>query len=150
MAEARPALADRLNVLSDEYSDLLVVGAVSTGESAVVAAIKAKPDVVLIGQPLPDRDTIGVCEVIHSHLPRAGIILVGDRQTDQALLAAVEAGVSGLISPLASDDDVVVSILRAADGEFLLPGSVVLRLFRIGRDLRRAGGTCSGRKQVDS
>lgn len=148
VAEAKPILADRLNVLSDEYSDLLLVGAASSGESAVVAAILANPDVLLVGQPLPDRDSIGICEVVHSHLPRAAIILIAERQSDQAMLAAVEAGVSGLISPLTSDDDLVVSILRAADGECLLPGAVVQRLFRIGRDLRRAG--CSGPKQNDS
>lgn len=150
VAEARPALAERLNVLSEEYSDLLLVGATSTGESAVVAAIRANPDVVLIEESLPDQDSIGVCEVIHSHVPRAAIILIAERQTDQVLLAAVEAGVNGLISPLASDDDVVVSILRAADGECLLPGAVVQRLFRISRDLRRAGAICSWEKHHDS
>lgn len=150
VAEARPVLADRIDVLSAEYSDLLLVGAWSTGKSAIAAATRANPDVVLIGTPLPDADSIGVCEDVHQQVPRAAIILVADRQSDQAMLAAVEAGVSGMISPMASDDDVVVSILRAADGEFLLPGSLVQRLFRISRDLRRANDHCSGRTQTDA
>ena len=137
VAEARPVLLDRVKVLSEQYSDLLLVGAASTGQSAVTAAGRNDPDVVLIELQLPDADGLSVCEEISRRQPEAAIILISDAQTDQAMLAAVEAGARGLISPLASDDDVVVTILRAAEGEFLLPAPVVQRLFRFGRELRR-------------
>ena len=137
MAEAKPLIVDRLHVLSEDYSDLDLVGAAPTGYSAVPAASLADPDVVLIEEQLPDADGVFVCEHIHSQLPNAAIILISYSQPDQAMLGAVEAGVCGLISPLASDDELVVTILRAADGEFLISRQVVQRLFLLGRALRR-------------
>ena len=143
VAEAKRVLVDRVSVLSEQYSDLLLVGAASTGQSAVAGALRASPDVVLVEQELPDADGLAVCEDICRQQPRVAIVLISEMQTERAMLAAVEAGARGLISPLASDDEVAVTILRAADGEFLLSGQVVQRLFRIGRELRQGG--CLGR-----
>lgn len=137
VAEARPVLLDRVKVLSEQYSDLLLVGTATTGHSAMTTAGRTDPDVVLIQQQLPDADGLSVCEEISRRQPETAIILISDAQADRAMLAAVEAGARGLLSPLASDDDVVVAILRAAEGEFLLPGPVVQRLFRLGGELRR-------------
>ena len=148
VAEARRVLVDRVRILSEQYSDLLLVGATSTGHSAVAAALRTNPDVVLVEQELPDADGLAVCEGICRRQPRVAIVLISEMQTDRAMLAAVEAGARGLISPMASDDDVVVTILRAADGEFLLSGPVVQRLFRIGRELRHGG--CRGRYREPS
>ena len=141
VAESNQLLVDRLSVLSKEYSDLSLVGAAPTGFAAVAAAHRMNPDVVLIDEQLPDTDGLHVCEHIHRQVPRAAIILISDSPTDQSMLAAVEAGACGLISPLASDEDVIVTILGAADGEFLLPRPVVQRLFRIARELRQQ--TCN-------
>lgn len=136
VAEMKQALADRLRVLSDEYSDLVLVGVASSGHSAVASAPETYPDVVLVDGQLADPDAVAICTDIQRRIPGAAIILIGGAQTDLGLLAAVEAGACGVVSPLASDDDLVVTILRAGDGEFLLPRLVVQRLFRLGRELR--------------
>ncbi len=141
VAESNQLLVDRLSVLTQEYSDLSLVGKAPTGFAAVAAAQRMNPDVVLIEEQLPDTDGLHVCEHIYRQLPRAAIILISDSRTDQSMLAALEAGACGLISPLASDEDVIVTILRAADGEFLLARPVVQRLFRIARELRQQ--TCN-------
>jgi two-component system nitrate/nitrite response regulator NarL len=137
VVEDRPMLVARLIALSTEYSDLGVLGVATSGRVALVMAAKVKPHVVLIQDPLPDADALQVCDVIHRRFPEVALIVVSERDGDGIRLLAVESGACGFVSPLSNDDDLVLAILRAAEGEFLLPRSVTLRLFGVERALRR-------------
>ena len=136
LAEDQPLLTDRLNSLGQEFPDLEVVGTATTSMAALEMAAELSPDAVLVREKLSDADGLSVCELIHRKLPDAAIIVVSDVRTDVAMLDVVEAGACGLISRLATDEDLVLAILRAAEGELLMPRSVVLRLFHLGHKLR--------------
>jgi two-component system nitrate/nitrite response regulator NarL len=133
---AQPLLAERLRILSRTYPDFEVVGEVVAGSLALTMAARLDPHVVFIDEHLPDADSLNVCDRIHRVFGEAALILVSETMTDSIRLLAVEAGACGLIHPLAPDEDLVLTILRAAEGELLITREVILRLFRHERDLR--------------
>lgn len=137
VVEDKPMLVARLIALSTEHSDLEVLGVATSGRVALVIAAEVKPHVVLIRDRLPDTDALQVCYVINRRFPELALIVVSERESDGMRPLAVESGACGLVSALSHDDDLFLAILRAADGEFLLPRSVTLRLFGVERALRR-------------
>ncbi len=136
--ECEPVLLQRLAVLREEISDFELVGAATTPVDGIAIASALRPDVVLVDNLLPDCDGIQLCDQLQSQLPAASIIILSVDTSDEVILRAVESGACGLITKTAPDHAVVDAILRAGEGEFLLPRSVTLRLFRKERDLRRA------------
>ena len=147
VADRRAQVIDRLAVLADEYEDLKLVGAQTSGSAAIVSVPLARPAVVLVGDRFPDADGLEVCDQIHRALAATAVILISETRSDTMLLRAVEAGACGVIHPLAPDEEIVMAILRAADGELLLSRSIVHRLFRLGRELRRAGESGCGARE---
>jgi DNA-binding NarL/FixJ family response regulator len=137
VVESEPFLAQVLAVLSEEFSDLLLVGAASTAAEALAMAPALEPDVALIDAQLPDGGGIELCDRLHSQLPDAALIILSAELSEQAMLPAVESGVSGFVAKTAPAEELVQMILRAAEDEFLLPRSLTVRLFRLQRDLRR-------------
>lgn len=136
VVEDRPFLIDRLRAVSGEYSDIEVVGGSTAGGAALTMAAQLDPNVVLIEERLSDTDGFDLCDRIHRESPEAALIFVSEMQTDAARLSAVEAGACGFISRFVPDGDLVLAVLRAAEGEFLFPAAVTLRLFRRERELR--------------
>jgi DNA-binding NarL/FixJ family response regulator len=137
VVESEPFLAQVLAALSQEFSDLLLVGAASTAAEALAMAPALEPDVALIDAQLPDGGGIELCDHLHVELPATALIILSEGLPDEGLLLAVESGVSGVLAGTAPAEELVQTILRAAEDEFLLPRSVTIRLFRLERDLRR-------------
>jgi len=137
VVEARPLVVDRLIALTAEYPDFQVAREVTSGVAALEMASWFRPHVVVVDEHLPDANGLQVCEHLHQGLEDAALILVAELHTDAVRLLAVEAGACGLISRTTSDDDLILALLRAAEGEFLMPRSVTLRLFRVERALRQ-------------
>jgi DNA-binding NarL/FixJ family response regulator len=135
--EGQPVLARRLAELRTDYSDLEVVGAATSIREATSLASATQPDVALIDQQLSDGYGSNLCDWLHVRLPQIAVIILASDSLDETLLRAVESGAIGVISKTAAAEDVVEAILRASEDEFLLSRSVVTRLFRRGRELRR-------------
>ena len=129
-------VAERLRILSETYPDIVLVGDVTEGAMALSVAARVKPHVVMVGEGPRDADGFKVCDRIHRLSPAAAVVFVSHTITDAMTLLAVEAGSCGIVSPVASDDELMLVVLRAAQGEFLLPRDVVLRLFNQERELR--------------
>jgi two-component system, NarL family, response regulator DevR len=102
----------------------------------VARAAGLGPHVVLVAERLSDADGLHVCDRIHRQFPDIALVFVSEVQTDAVKLLAVEAGACGLISKMSPDQDLMFALLRAAEGEFLLPRQVTIRLFRRERELR--------------
>ncbi len=129
-------IAERVRILSHTYTDFVLVAEVEVGRAALTDVVRLSPDVVLVGEHLPDAGGLQVCSRLHRMFAELALIFVAERITDSLRLLAVEAGACGVLSPVDPDEELVLGILRAADGELLLPRDVVLRLFGRGRELR--------------
>ena len=115
--------------------DIEVVATASTVGEAVGAVAESKPDVLLIDYYLPDGT--GVDAVRGLELPDLKTVFLSSDRSDEAVLAAMEAGACGYLVKSEPLDQLVAAVRRAGEGEILLqPGELVALLGRQ-RDQRR-------------
>jgi DNA-binding NarL/FixJ family response regulator len=117
-----------LSSLLAEYPDINVMGVATTVVDAVAKASLLKPDLVLMDYRLPDGDGAQASERIRALLPDTAVLFLSADPSESAIMRAVEAGASGYVSKAASAEELVSSIRKAAEGEFLLEAATMARL----------------------
>jgi two-component system nitrate/nitrite response regulator NarL len=119
--EDHRVVAEGLMMLLAEYPELSVVGwAPSVAEVGRVAA--AEPvDVAVVDYWLPDGTGVEATEALRAHRPDAAVLFLSADDSDDVVLAALEAGASGYLVKSAAGGDVADAVRRAAEGEILVP-----------------------------
>jgi DNA-binding NarL/FixJ family response regulator len=128
LVEDHRLMFEGLSSLLTEYSDINVLGVATTVADAVAKASLLKPDLVLMDYRLPDGDGAQASERIRSLLPDTAILFLSADPSETSIMRAVEAGASGYVSKGASAEELVNSIRKAAEGEFLLEAATMARL----------------------
>lgn len=95
--------------------------------TAVAAALRERPDVCLLASQLPG-DAIAATAEITSNLSDTAVVVVGDQPADPDLFAALDAGATGYLLNSADIARFSIALHRAAEGEAVLPRSLVVRL----------------------
>jgi DNA-binding NarL/FixJ family response regulator len=137
IVEDHLVLAEALSSLLEEYEGLTVVGQAATVMDAVLQARHHRPDVVLMDFQLPDGTGAQATEAIRRENPDTAVVFLSADDTPGALLAAVEMGASGYLLKSESGSKVADSVRRAAQGEMLVPPSVLAALLASQRDRAR-------------
>lgn len=110
--------------LADE-ADIECIGVVRTASEAVQLAQERHADVLLADFHLPDRSGAElVRELLGSRSVRRAVMLSGDDSED-TLLEAVDAGVSGFIVKTEPGEQIGRALRRVADGEMLVPAQTL-------------------------
>jgi DNA-binding NarL/FixJ family response regulator len=112
-----------------ERGGLEVVADVSTGDEAVTAALRERPDVCLLDVQMPGNG-MSAAEAIRRTLPSVKAILITATPDEEGVLAAARAGAEGY---LAKDVDPrrLPHIVRAvAEGETAYPRRLLGTLLR--------------------
>ena len=143
LVEDHRLMFEGLSSLLAEYPDINVLGVATTVADAVAKATLLKPDLVLMDYRLPDGDGAQASERIRTRLPDTAILFLSADPSESAMMRAVEAGASGYVSKAASAEELVSSIRKAADGEFLLEAATMARLL----DQRRQAQQQASEKQ---
>ena len=128
LVEDHRLMFEGLSSLLTEYSDINVLGVATTVADAIAKASLLTPDLVLMDYRLPDGDGAQASERIRSLLPDTAILFLSADPSEASIMRAVEAGASGYVSKGASAEELVNSIRRAAEGEFLLEAATMARL----------------------
>jgi two-component system, NarL family, response regulator DevR len=128
LVEDHRLMFEGLSSLLAEYSDINVLGVATTVADAIAKASLLKPDLVLMDYRLPDGDGAQASERIRALLPDTAVLFLSADPSESAIVRAVEAGASGYVSKAASAEELVGSIRKAADGEFLLEAATMGRL----------------------
>jgi len=139
--EDHPVVAEGLSSLLADYPDLEVVaGAMSVAEVSPVLAA-ASPDVAVIDFHLPDGTGADAADVIRARSGSTAIVFLSADDTDEPLLAAVEAGASSYLLKSSSGEEIVQSIRAAAAGETLIPAATMASALARRRELDREQAT---------
>jgi DNA-binding NarL/FixJ family response regulator len=128
IVEDQRVLADVLALAISDEHDIEVVGVAPNAATALGMAATARPDLVLMDYHLPDGDGVAASRAIHAVRPGMPIIILTGDASDEVLLAALNAGVSGFLVKSDPFAELVPWIRRAAAGEILWPAERLARL----------------------
>jgi two-component system, NarL family, response regulator DevR len=120
VVEDHPVVAEGLVALLDGQPQLEVLGwAPSVAEADRMA--RSRPvDLAIVDFRLPDGTGADAAMRIREHRPGAAVVFLSADDSDQAMLAAFEAGASGYLIKSAPGPEIVEAVRRAADGEMLI------------------------------
>ena len=136
IVEDQRVLADALALSLADEPDITVVGQAGDAATAIQLATQTSPDVVVMDYGLPDRDGLTATREIHRRRPSLPVVMLTGDTSDEVLLLALNAGVSGFLIKADPFGELVTSVRRAAAGEMTWPGDRLARLLAAGR---RAG-----------
>ncbi len=138
IVEDHAVVAEGLVALLSEHPDLHVLGWASTVAAAVEAAAAQPVDVAVVDFWLPDGNGVDVTVGVREHRPDVVVIFVSADDSDEAMMAAVEAGASGYLIKTATGEEIVNAVRRAADGEMLIPAAKLAGLLSRSREAARS------------
>jgi DNA-binding NarL/FixJ family response regulator len=108
--------------------DLHVVGEAGTVAEAVAAALRLRPDLVVMDVRLPDGSGIEACRDIRAELPETRVVMLTSYPDEDAVLSAIVAGASGYLLKQVRARDLVAALETVARGESLLDPAVTGRV----------------------
>ena len=145
LVEDHRVVAEGLWALLDEYPDLTVVGWAASVAEAIPMAEQLSPHVALVDFHLPDGTGADAATGIRTHDPDVAIVILSAERSDEALLAAVEAGACGYLLKSAGGDEIAQAIRAAAQGEILIPACQLVAVLARHREVTRAYAQQAGR-----
>jgi two-component system, NarL family, response regulator LiaR len=105
-----------------------VAGQAVDGEAAIEAALRLRPDVILMDLVMPRLDGVAAMRSLRESVPDARVIVLTSFLDDDKLLPALRAGAAGYLLKNAEPHEIVRAVRAAHAGEALLDPVVAARL----------------------
>ena len=128
VVDDHPIVRQGLRSLLSAYSDLRIVAEAGSPQEAIKAAVRYRPDVVLLDVRLPGATGVEVARQLQHDCPTANVILLTSFDDDEILRGALEVGVRGYLLKSVSDDMIVWSIRAVYRGERLISPEMMDRM----------------------
>ena len=120
--DGHEVVQEGLAALIDREEDMTVVAAASSGEEAMSAVRRYRPDVVTLDLLLPDMPGQHLARRILAESPDTGIVAITSAQGHIEARRALDAGVHGYLSKAAPGWKVVRAIREVHAGARMIPG----------------------------
>ena len=117
VADDHPIVRAGLVALLEAEDDVEVVGTATTGVEAVEQALTKRPDVVLMDLRMPELDGDAATAQIRAGAPEVKVVILTTYESDDAILAGVEAGASGYLLKAAPEQELLAGVRAVAAGE---------------------------------
>jgi DNA-binding NarL/FixJ family response regulator len=130
IADDHPIVREGLTAVLETQPDFVIVGAAASGTQAVERAAALRPDVILLDLALPELDGVAALRQIRAADPAAHVIIFTAFDTDERILAAVQAGAQGYLLKGAPREELFQAIRVVDSGGSLLQPVVAARLLR--------------------
>jgi DNA-binding NarL/FixJ family response regulator len=115
---------DGIRSLLEREDGLSVVGVAATGEQAVLAADRLRPDVITMDLVLPTLNGIDATKIILSSLPETKIIVLSACSTSEHIYQALHAGARGYVLKDALGPELVRAVRAVLSGKQYLSSSI--------------------------
>jgi DNA-binding NarL/FixJ family response regulator len=132
------SFSESLQEMLKRYDDIEVVAAVGTVADAVREANAQRPTVILMDQRLPDGTGAQASARVLAGGLKTSIVMLTGGGTDDDMLDAVQAGVSGYLLKAGRVAEIVDAVRRVSRGELLIPASTLSELLQRARERARA------------
>ncbi|KAB8333930.1 response regulator transcription factor [Scytonema tolypothrichoides VB-61278] len=110
------------------HPQLEIVGQAEDGYLGVQAALKLKPDLVVMDIGLPRLDGIAATQQIKAALPETHVVMLTSHQTDTEIIAALSSGADAYCIKGASVERLLSAIAAAVEGATYLDPQVARRV----------------------
>ena len=114
LVEDNEVFREALELLLALRSDIVVVGSVSDGSSAVEAVVEHQPDVVLMDYRLPGIDGVQATRAVREAAPDVAVVCLTASANMREVDALFEAGAVACLSKDQELDEIVDAIRGAA------------------------------------
>ena len=110
IADDHAVVRDGLRLLLENQSDIRVIGEVADGREAVEAAIRLKPDVVLMDLAMPLLNGTDAAAQILEKQESAKIVMLSMHSTVEHVFRALQAGALGYLRKESAGNEVVDAV----------------------------------------
>ncbi|AWB94586.1 DNA-binding response regulator [Agromyces badenianii] len=128
VADDHPIVRAGIVGLLEAEPGLAVVGEAADGAEAVTVAASERPDLVLMDLRMPQLDGATATARILAEVPGTRVLVLTTYETDDHILAAIEAGASGYLLKAAPQAEILAGIRAVAAGETVLAPSIAAKL----------------------
>jgi len=150
VAKIRLAVVDKREVIRQGIAGLLhadlnleVVCIANTVQEILKGSGRHQPDIILISCPLYECGGIEAIQYLRERLSTVNIIHFTSHEPSNDLVSAARAGVRAFLSPNIGTKNLINSITRVAEGDFLLSPEIAVSLFAVFDSLCRHDSTVS-------
>ena len=103
-----------------EASGHTVVGQAGDGNEAVEAALRCRPDVVLMDIAMPQFNGLEALRRIKAEAPEIKVVMLTVTEEDASLITAMRSGVQGYLLKSLSTEEFLASLERLTRGELAI------------------------------
>jgi DNA-binding NarL/FixJ family response regulator len=128
IADDQELVRTGFQLILEAEDDIEVCEIVGTGEAAVAASHRHRPDVVLMDIRMPGMNGLEATRLITAGQDPPRVVVVTTFDTDEYLRGALRAGASGFLLKDAGPRLLVEAVRAAADGDALVSPSITVRL----------------------
>ena len=137
VVDDHPVLRDGLVAILSTQAGFEVVGEAETGGKAVLLAAELQPDIVMMDLEMPGMDGVEALKQMRDRDPDIHVIVFTAYDTDDRIVAALQAGAQGYLLKGAPRDQVFEAIRVVNAGDSLLQPVVASKLLT---RMRRSAG----------
>ncbi len=133
--EDHQILVDSLGLMLRYEPDMEFLGAAASLKDGEVLVGNSNPDVLLLDIGLPDGNGLDLIPEINTTSPDTHIVVLTSLSDEATLMRVIDSGISGFVSKNSQLSELLETIRKAADGEIVMPTSLLMGLLmRLPRD----------------
>ncbi|GAA6618912.1 response regulator [Scytonema sp. NUACC26] len=125
------------------HPQLEIVGQAEDGYLGVQAALKLKPDLVVMDIGLPRLDGIAATQQIKAALPETHVVMLTSHKTDTEIVAALSSGADAYCIKGASVERLLSAIAAAVEGATYLDPQIARRVIENLKPPTTSGNTAN-------
>lgn len=130
VCDDHPVVREGLVAMLGTQPDLAVVGQAASGPEAVHAALKLRPDILLLDIELPGFDGVEATWRVREQAPESRIVVLTAFDRDEQIVGAIRAGAAGYLLKGAPREELFRAIRVVHAGGSLIEPVAASRLFR--------------------
>jgi len=147
IVENHQLVSESIALLLGGQADMDVVGKATSVLGAAMLPRLLAPDVVVMDYHLDDGTGRDATLAMREAFPSARFVFLSRDDSDDARLAAVEAGASAYIHKSSPGSELIAAIRKVAQGASLISPAMVARLVSRGRDREHMRDSLSPRER---
>lgn len=128
IADDQPLVRRGLSLILSPDPAFEVVGEAEDGERAVAAALRLRPDVVVMDIRMPVLDGVGATAELARVLPGCRVLALSTFDMDEYVVAALRAGAHGFLPKDVSPEDLAAAIRTVHAGDAAVAPRLLTRL----------------------